>query len=63
MTDSILRRMIFWAAISIGVGVAFNIGWAVVFWNDDNMWPFHWLGLPLGIVVFLLGGNPFRRFR
>jgi hypothetical protein len=43
-------------AVSIGIGVAFNIGWAIIFWNNDDLFMWHWLSVPLTMLIMLYGG-------
>jgi uncharacterized membrane protein YphA (DoxX/SURF4 family) len=56
-------RLTKYAAIGLAVGMLFNIIWAVVFWEDDQLFIFHWLAAPISILIVVIGARPFGKSR
>jgi hypothetical protein len=55
VSNEFLGNLLKWFAISVSAGMAFNVGWAVVFWNSDALFIYHWLSVPITMMVMTYG--------
>lgn len=51
-----IYRLLLWLGLAIGIGLVFTIGWAVIFWNNDNLYMWHWLAVPMSMIIMAIGG-------
>lgn len=45
-----------WFALSIAVGLIGGVVWAIIFWNSDGLFMYHWLAVPVSMVIMAGGG-------
>ncbi len=54
MNDKI-TPLLMWFCISAAAGMVFNVGWSIVFWNNDALYMWHWLGVFLAVLMMAVG--------
>lgn len=55
MNSEKIFKMTLWLGATLLVGIGFNVVWAIVFWNNDTLFIWHWLGLPFAMLVTGVG--------
>lgn len=52
------RSMTRWLLIALVIGFGIQIIWVILFWDNDDVWPWHWLAVPISILTYVLGTKP-----
>ena len=55
MANNQILNIFKWAGIAVFVGFALNIGFAIIFWNDNDLFMLHWLGVPASMIIMAYG--------
>lgn len=54
MSNRFMSRILLLSVIGLVVGMAFNTIWAVIFWNNDELFIWHWLAVPLSMLIVII---------
>ena len=55
MSDRMFTSLKVWFNLSIVVGLGGGVIWAIIFWNNDDLYMYHWMSVPLAMLIMLVG--------